>query len=156
MTSLLIGDVAARAGVPATTIRYYESIGLLARPSRSATGYRRYTDTTIEELQFIRKAQTLGFSLDEVAEILKLSRAGKTPCTRVLDLAKRHLDTVDTRIRQLSRFREQLAGEIDKWDGRRQPTCKGLCEIISGASEVMAIDVQPRPLKQRAGPDRPR
>ncbi len=152
MLGLQIGDVAERSGVPATTIRYYESIGLRARPSRSATGYRRYADTTVEELQFIRKAQTLGFSLEEVAEILKLSRAGKAPCTRVLDLANRHLEAVDARIEQLSRFRE-LAGEIVKGDGRRQPTCEGLCEIISCASDVVPRDIQPRPLK-RAGHNR--
>ena len=54
----------------------------------------------VEELQFIRKAQALGFSLDEIGEILKLSRAGKTPCMHVLDLAKRHLAAVDDRIRE--------------------------------------------------------
>jgi len=57
MISLLIGDVAERTGLTPPTIRYYESIGLLARPVRSATGYRRYPESTVAELQFIRKAQ---------------------------------------------------------------------------------------------------
>src|SRR5712691_2138718 len=102
MTGLLIGDVAERTGLTAPTIRYYESIGLLPAPSRSSTGYRRYNETTVAELRFIKKAQALGFSLDEVAEILKLSRAGATPCSRVLDLARRHVTAVDDRIRQRS------------------------------------------------------
>src|SRR6058998_4269485 len=112
MAGLLIGHIAERTGLTAPTIRYYESIGLLPVPSRSSTGYRRYTETTVEELRFIKKAQALGFSLDEVAEILKLSRAGSTPCSRVLDLARRHVTAVNERIRQLTRFRDLLAGEV--------------------------------------------
>lgn len=135
MAGLLIGDVAKRAGVSAPTIRYYEEVGLLAPAPRSFTGYRRYTGGTIEELRFIRKAQALGFSLDEIGEILKLSRAGRTPCSHVLELARRHVAVVDERIGQLTRFRDQLAGEIAKWDGERQPTCEGLCQIIAGASD---------------------
>ena len=133
MSGLLIGDVAERTGLSAPTIRYYESIGLLTPPPRSATGYRRYTETTVEELRFIKKAQGLGFSLEEIGEILKLSRAGDTPCAHVLDLARRHLRAVEHRIEQLTRFRDQLAGEVAKWDGEQAPTCRGLCEIIVGA-----------------------
>jgi DNA-binding transcriptional MerR regulator len=139
MTGLLIGDVAQRTGVAPPAIRYYESIGLLKPASRSEAGYRRYSEATVEELLFIRKAQALGFSLDEISEILKLTRAGKTPCSQVLSLARQHLAAVDERIRQLQKFRSQLAAELKKWDGKRTPTCGGLCEIISGAN----TDVQP-------------
>jgi DNA-binding transcriptional MerR regulator len=135
MAGLLIGDVAERTGVSAPTIRYYESIGLLAPPPRSATGYRRYTVSTVEELKFIKKAQGLGFSLDEISEILKLSRAGDTPCSHVLDLSRGHLRAIDERIQQLTRFRDQLAAEIKKWDGEHEPTCRGLCQIIVNADE---------------------
>jgi DNA-binding transcriptional MerR regulator len=135
MAGLLIGDVAERTGMSAPTIRYYENIGLLAAPPRSATGYRRYSDTTVEELRFIKKAQGLGFSLDEIREILKLSRAGDTPCAHVLDLSKRHLGAIDDRIQQLTRFRDQLADEIKKWDGEQEPTCRGLCQIIVNAED---------------------
>ena len=133
---LRIGDVAARAGLSAPTIRYYESVGLLGPPARSAAGYRSYTESAVEELAFIKKAQALGFSLDEIGEILTLSRSGKTPCAHVLDLAKRHLAAVDERIRQLARFRGTLANEVQKWDGAEQPTCRGLCQIIAGAAPV--------------------
>src|SRR5438128_4643207 len=130
MAGLLIGEVAKRAGVSAPTVRYYEEVGLLTRAPRSSAGYRRYTDGTIEELRFIKKAQALGFSLDEIGEILKLSRAGNTPCAHVLDLSRRHLHAVEDRIHQLTRFRNQLAGELAKWDGGQEPTCRGLCQII--------------------------
>jgi DNA-binding transcriptional MerR regulator len=139
MTGLLIGDVAERTGVTPPTIRYYESIGLLTPAARSQAGYRRYAVTTVDELLFIRKAQTLGFSLDEIGEILKLTRAGKTPCSHVLSLAQEHLAAVDERIRQLQKFRGRLAAELAKWDGKRTPTCGGLCQIISDAD----ADVRP-------------
>src|SRR5712691_505233 len=140
MAGLLIGDVAERTGLTAPTIRYYESIGLLAPAPRSATGYRRYSDATVEELRFIKKAQSLGFSLEEIGEILKLSRAGDTPCSHVLDLSRRHLRAVEERIQQLTRFRDQLGSEVAKWDGEREPTCRGLCQIISSADERQAGD----------------
>ncbi len=135
MSGLLIGDVAERTGLSAPTIRYYESIGLLRPPPRSTTGYRRYSETTVEELRFIKKAQSLGFSLDEIGEILKLGRAGDTPCAHVLDLARRHLRAVEQRIEQLTHFRDQLASELAKWNGEQTPTCRGLCQIIVGAEE---------------------
>ena len=130
MAGLRIGHVAEQAGLSAPTIRYYERVGLLVPARRSVKGYRDYNETTIEELRFIKKAQALGFSLDEIAEILKLSRAGKTPCSHVLDLARAHLAAVDERIQQLSRFRESLASEVAKWDAVQEPTCEGLCQIV--------------------------
>lgn len=133
MSGLLIGDVSKRTGVPAPTIRYYEEKGLLRAASRSDSGYRRYSDALVDELRFIRKAQALGFSLDEIGEILKLTRAGKTACAHVLSIAHEHLAAVDERIRQLQKFRKQLAAEVAKWDGKKTPACPGLCQIIAGA-----------------------
>lgn len=133
MAGLLIGDVAERSGVTAPTIRYYESIGLFTPAARSTSGYRRYPQSAIEELGFIKKAQALGFSLDEIGEILKLSRSGSAPCSRVLSLAHQHLTVVDERIKQLQAFRDQLATELAKWDGTNTPTCGGLCQIIANA-----------------------
>jgi DNA-binding transcriptional MerR regulator len=135
MSVLLIGDVAERAGLPTATIRYYESIGLLKPAARSSSGYRRYSERTVEELRFIKKAQALGFSLDEVREILKLSRSGKTPCSQVLSLGHQHLAAVDERLRQLQAFRDQLASELAKWDEQKAAvTCDGLCQLISDAA----------------------
>jgi DNA-binding transcriptional MerR regulator len=142
MGALLIGDVAEPAGVPAPTIRYYESIGLLKPAPRASSGYRRYSEHTIEELRFIKKAQALGFSLDEVAEILQLSRAGKKPCAQVLSLGHEHLAAVDERIRQLQAFRSQLASELAKWDQQQAGiTCDGLCQFIADA-EPSVSDVE--------------
>jgi DNA-binding transcriptional MerR regulator len=139
-----IGDVASQAGVSTPTIRYYEEIGLLPKPSRSSAGYRRYTDSVVEELQFIRKAQGLGFTLDEIRQILELSRAGQKPCGHVLTFAHQHLAAVDERIRRLQKFRKQLAADLAKWDRQKSATtCSGLCRWIA-ETEVTAEDVSVR------------
>lgn len=139
MGALLIGDLAERAGVPTATIQYYESIGLLKRAPRASSGYRRYSEKAIDELRFIKKAQALGFSLEEVAEILQLSRSGKTPCAQVLSLGHEHLAAVDERIRQLQAFRDQLASELARWDQQKAGvTCEGLCQFIADADPSVA------------------
>lgn len=138
MGSLLIGDVARRTGITPATIRYYESIGLVSPPPRSGAGYRRYGETALEELNFIKKAQGLGFSLEEVQEIFRLSRRGEAPCSHVLELSKRHLAAVEERIKQLARFRDELAGDIAHWEQQNQPSCSGVCQMIAGAKERTA------------------
>ena len=132
---MLIGDIARQSGVTPAAIRYYEEIGLLTAPPRSEGGYRRYTKAALEELEFIRKGQGLGFSLEEIGEILKLSRAGEAPCSHVFDLAERNLAAADERIQQLQAFRDRLAAQIGKWRGKAMPHCSasGLCEIIASA-----------------------
>ena len=132
---MLIGDVARLSDVTPATIRYYEEIGLLTPPPRTEGGYRRYTESTIEELQFIKKGQGLGFSLDDIGEILTLSRAGAAPCSHVLELAERNLAAATERIRQLQEFQVRLASQIARWRGKAMPNCNagGLCEIINTA-----------------------
>ena len=157
MAVLLIGEVAERAGVSAPTIRYYEEIGLLPPPPRSSAGYRRYTESAVEELLFVRKAQALGFSLDEIRNILQLARSGKTPCSQVLSIAHQHLAAVKERIAQLERFRDHLAAELAKWNGTTRPTGRGLCEIIASAAartDAVAANVTPRPARRRKGASR--
>jgi DNA-binding transcriptional MerR regulator len=123
------------------TIRYYEEIGLLPKPSRSRAGYRRYTDSTVEELLFIRKAQAIGFSLDEIREILQLSRAGQRPCGHVLTLAQKHLAAVDERLRRLQQFRKQLAADVAKWDKQKgATTCSGLCKWIADTEPQISAE----------------
>lgn len=143
MAGLLIGEVARRAGVTPATIRYYESIRLLTPPQRSSAGYRRYSTATVEELTFIKKAQALGFSLEEIAEILRLTRSGQAPCSQVLVMARTHLTALNERIERLARFRDQLASELSKWDGQTAPTCQGLCQIIATAASRLADEAPP-------------
>lgn len=144
MAGLLIGELARRAGVTAPAIRYYEQIGLLPSAQRSATGYRRYSDTALEELQFIRKAQGLGFSLEEIGQILQLSRSGQGPCAHVLSLAHQHLAAVDERIKRLQKFRTQLAADVAKWDKKKTATtCRGMCQFINDADPDNTAEAVP-------------
>jgi DNA-binding transcriptional MerR regulator len=138
MAALRIGEVAKRTGMSAPAIRYYESIGLLRAPERSAAGYRRYPESAVAELLFVRKAQLLGFSLDEIGGILQLSRAGEAPCARVRSLAREHLGALDERIRQLQRFRDQLAGELATWNGRGASGAR-VCRFIEAAEPDATI-----------------
>jgi len=151
MSGLLIGEVAKRTGFPPPTIRYYEEVGLLKKPSRAESGYRSYSSKTVDELLFVRKAQALGFSLDEIAEILKLSRSGQKPCERVLAMSHKHLQMIESRIRELQKFRGYLAAEISKWDRQGTAvTCDGLCQFISDAApEPAPSEIVDRPLPRR-------
>jgi MerR family copper efflux transcriptional regulator len=130
-----IGDLAKLSDITPAAIRYYEELGLLTPPPRSESGYRHYAETTIEELRFIKKGQGLGFSLEEIGEILKISRAGAAPCSRVLDLAERNLAAAEERIKHLQAFRDRLAALIAKWKGKPATVCSagGLCEIINSS-----------------------
>lgn len=135
MSALLIGELAKRTGLTPATIRYYESLGLLSQPARSDAGYRRYSESTLEEIGFIKKAQGLGFTLDEVHEILGLSRRGEAPCAHVLELSKRHLQAVEERIAQFMRFRDELEADIKHWEKQKPTYCKGVCQMIASAPE---------------------
>lgn len=156
MPAMLIGEVAERAGLPAATIRYYESIGLLQPAARTASGYRRYSGHTVRVLQFIKRAQGLGFSLDEVADILAISRTGNAPCADVLSMARKHLAVIDERLRQLQAFRNQLASELARWEERKTATtCDGLCEFIMDAvSVIQTQEVGSRSFVPRSKPRR--
>ena len=132
MKGLRIGELAAQTGFNAPTIRYYESIGLLKAPARAASGYRTYSERSVKELTFIRKAQAFGFELEEIAEILTLSRSGRQPCGRVLSMARRHLEVVDDRLRQLQEFRNHLATAVARWEAKNTAVTEdGLCCFIA-------------------------
>lgn len=148
MRGLRIGELARRGGVTAATVRYYERAGVLLPPPRSAAGYRLYGERAVEELVFVRRAQGLGFTLDEIRELLDLSRRGSPPCGRVLALAEQHLEAVDRRIRELRAYRRRLGGLVRRW--RRGGPCRftssGLCDLVAAAPLPASTDgVRPRP-----------
>lgn len=104
-----IGEVAAAAGVPAQTIRYYERIELLSAPARTPGGYRNYTEPVIGQLHFIRAAQATGLTLGEIREILAFRATGTAPCGHVQRLLHQHADQLDTRIRELTALRDEIS-----------------------------------------------
>jgi MerR family transcriptional regulator, copper efflux regulator len=106
MESIGIGALAKRAGVGIDTVRYYERTGLLEPQTRLASGYRRYSNAEVSRLRFIRKAQTLGFSLKEIRDLLALSSSRDV--ARVKRSAEAKLEDVNKRIAELERIRDGL------------------------------------------------
>lgn len=105
---MVIRELAERTHVPAKTIRYYESIGLLPRPKRASNNYREYTPDYVERLRFIAGARALGFPLSDISEILATRDRGIAPCQRVLDGISQRLAAVDRRIMDLLNLRDAL------------------------------------------------
>lgn len=103
-----IGELAARTGVPAKTIRYYEEIGLIPPPARTVSGYRDFGPREPSRLGFIRAAQTVGLSLGEIREILAFRDKGEAPCAHVTALIERRAADLSERIQSLERVRRDL------------------------------------------------
>ncbi|WP_370325825.1 heavy metal-responsive transcriptional regulator [Euzebya sp.] len=107
-----IGQLADRFGLNPKTIRYYESIALLPEPARTASGYRVYGEADAERLSFIRTAQRLGLSLDDIREILGFHERGERPCGHVVALLRRHTAELDQRIAEMQDLRAELTALV--------------------------------------------
>lgn len=103
-----IGELAEQAGVSPKAVRYYEDIGLIPAPPRTASHYRDYGSDTISRLGFIRAAQSVGLTLGEIREILAFREQGETPCQHVAALIKRHAEDLSERIATLEGMRRDL------------------------------------------------
>ncbi len=128
-----VGELATHAGVGVQTLHYYERIGLLPKPSRSAANYRLYPPDALCRVQFIKKGQALGFTLEEIKEILDLRERGRAPCRYVADVARKHLREIDARIAVLREFRKSLMVVLPRWEKETvgQRRCAGeFCDLI--------------------------
>ncbi|MGI9600338.1 MAG: heavy metal-responsive transcriptional regulator [Acidimicrobiales bacterium] len=128
-----IGELAGQTEVSTKTIRYYESIGLLAEPARTASGYRDYDDTAVERLRFVRDAQSTGLTLTEIASVLELKDAGSASCQHTAELLERHLADIDTQLARLEQARTQLR-ELSQRARSLDPagcTDPNRCQVIS-------------------------
>lgn len=131
-SSLTIGTVAKRAGVPIDTIRYYEREGLLPEPLRRASGYRSYNETAISRLRFIRRAKELGFTLDEIRDLLALSSDRRGGVKAVRKRAEQRLADIEARIAELTRIRKGLQQLIEACPGHGDPEH---CPILRALSD---------------------
>jgi DNA-binding transcriptional MerR regulator len=109
---LQIGQVAQKTGLSVDAIRFYEKSGLLARPARTQGGYRLYQEREIADLDFIQKAQRLGFSLNEIRELFSIQRHPHEVCVHVRDLIAQKLGIVRAKIAELQRMETELAGAL--------------------------------------------
>lgn len=127
---LKIGDVARLSGIGIEALRFYEKSGLLEKPARTESGYRMYGRDVLDRLAFIKQAQTLGFSLDEIGRIVMDARAGQSPCDEVREIVRQRLEELDERMREMRRYRKELAETLEEWDkvGRAPGHICGLIE----------------------------
>lgn len=121
------GALANAAGVNLQTIRFYEREGLLARPRRTARGYRQYDAEAVREVRFIKRAQDLGFSLKEVKELLHLRSAGSRRALAVRGAAESKLRDIDQKLRDLQAMRHALLALVESCIERGGPSC---CPIL--------------------------
>ena len=131
LKTLSIGKVAKATGIKVVTLRYYEQRGLVPSPSRTGGNYRVYTEESLRRLRFIRRCRDLGFTLDQVRELLRLSSQKNQECSEVDRITRRHLTNVEAKIADLKR----LAGVLRKISSR----CRGDrliadCPIIEALS----------------------
>ncbi len=118
-----IGQAAKQSNVSAKTIRYYESIGLIAPASRTDSGYRTYSEKDVQTLSFIHHARNLGFSVKDVSMLLDLWRNQKRASADVKALATAHIAAVDRKIGELQRMRDTLLDLTHRCHGDDRPDC---------------------------------
>jgi MerR family mercuric resistance operon transcriptional regulator len=131
MSALTIGRLARAAGVNVETIRYYQRRGLLRTPRRPPGGVRVYSADSLEQLNFIKRAQQLGFSLRDIRELLAL---GSGQCEESRQLAEAHLLAIEQRLRDLRRMRTSLTRLIRRCREGREPICPIAATLASPAS----------------------
>lgn len=135
--AVLIGELAKRIGVSVQTVRFYERLGLLPQPPRKDSGYRVYSEPALKRLLFIRQAKSLGFSLDEIRDILRMRERGDCPCGEVISVAERHLHAIEQQLRTLTKFREGLKQAIQQWkkSGEQTLSADSICVLIERTME---------------------
>ncbi len=126
-----IGTVAEKSGVPAKTIRYYESIGLIPPATRAGNGYRNYDRADVETLRFIQRARRLGFSVKDVGGLLGLWWDMQRASADVKALALSHIEEVDRRIAEMESIRRTLIDLTDRCHGDDRPECP-ILEDLAG------------------------
>ena len=112
------GELARAAGVSTDTLRHYERKGVLAKPRRDANGYRAYGPESVGRVRLVRRALSVGFTLDELARILKERETGRAPCRKVRELAAAKLAEIEERLGEMEAVRDELRATLKDWDRR--------------------------------------
>ncbi|NJL46207.1 MAG: heavy metal-responsive transcriptional regulator [Leptolyngbyaceae cyanobacterium SM2_5_2] len=129
-TRLKIGDLSKQTGMAVGALRYYESLGLL-HSDRGENGYRYYMPEAIHQVQFIKKAQTLGFSLEDISEILNVHQQGNVPCQFVQTLLQEKIQQLETQIERMIAFKTELEHYRDRWASHPpHPQPGDICPLI--------------------------
>lgn len=130
------GKLAKRTGCNAETIRYYEKIGLMPEPVRSATGYRQYSQEHEQRLQFIMRGRELGFAIDDLKSFLELVDRKIVSCGEVASLARLHLESVHQKISDLQRIEDALSKTLESCSGENVPECPVIDTLFLGTDRI--------------------
>lgn len=133
--SLRIGELAAAAGVAASTVRYYERRGLLRPDGRSSSSYREYGQAALDRLRFIRAAQANGFTLEDVAALLSFRDGAAAPCRSVQSLIEERLADLERRLRELRHVQRVLRASLRRC---RTGEPRGRCDVLEGLERASA------------------
>jgi DNA-binding transcriptional MerR regulator len=131
---LRAGELASACGVSTDTLRHYERVGVLARPQRTAAGYRQYPADAVARVRMVRRALALGFSLAELARIFRVRERGGAPCREVRAMAAGKLEEIERKLEELRELRDYWCSLLVEWDQRLgsapEGTRAGLLETI--------------------------
>lgn len=142
---LKIGEVSRRSGIGIETLRFYEKQGLLRHATRTQGNYRLFSPEALERLEFIKRAQMLGFTLAEIAQIIKEKESGKNPCFHVREIVRRKLAELDERMKEMRRYRNELAAALAEWDETKEQEGE-VCGLIEH-TEIASTLANERRLK---------
>ena len=124
-----IGQASRATGVSAKMIRYYESVGLIRPADRTQSNYRDFSERDVNELRFIRRARTLGFSVEEITRLLELWRDRGRPSREVKAIAQRHVEDLDARIAEMQAMADTLRHLAHACAGDGRPDCPILTDL---------------------------
>ncbi|HSI54141.1 MAG TPA: Cu(I)-responsive transcriptional regulator [Ramlibacter sp.] len=127
-----VGEAARLSDVSAKMVRHYESLGLLPAVARTEAGYRQYTDKEVHTLRFIRRARDLGFSMAEIAELLKLWQNRRRSSASVKQIASAHVAALDARMAEMAAMRKTLQHLVHCCSGDDRPDCPILDDLSHG------------------------
>ena len=145
-THLRSGELARLVGVSTDTLRHYERKGVVTAPRRSRNGYREYPAETLDRVRLVRRALAVGFTLDELARILKERDSGNAPCRQVRELAAIKLAEVEERLKEMTCLRDELRVTLKDWDTKLGRTANGqqarLLETLTTDNRVAQGEAQ--------------
>lgn len=135
-TDLKIGELAKQTGLAVGTLRYYSDLKLLQPIKRGNNGYRYYSNDARQQVEFIKKAQSLGFTLEEIRQILDVRDRGEKPCSLVQSLLDNKIEQLQIQIEQMTLFKAELEGYRNAWVQNPQPetNTQEICPLISSVS----------------------
>ena len=128
--ALYIGEAAKRAGVTVKAIRYYEHIGLIPEAGRNEGRFRIFPEETVERIEFIKRAQALGFTLEEIAEILAVYDQGESSCGQVRTSVERKLKVIDHKLQELLGLKKDLLVVDERLAGKERERTTTICPVI--------------------------